>query len=71
MYPLCTCAERTAVVKAASEGHTDFEAIAVVVSSNNAAYPCGSCRQVLAEFSLDMKVYIYEGKTQKIFTHTV
>lgn len=28
-YPLCICAERTAVVKAVSEGHRDFVAIAV------------------------------------------
>ncbi len=29
VYPLCTCAERCAVVKAVSEGHTEFKAIAV------------------------------------------
>ena len=30
VYPLSLCAERTAVVKAVSEGHTQFTAIAVV-----------------------------------------
>ncbi len=48
-YPLCTCAERTAVVKAVSEGETAFVALAVVTA--NGAMPCGSCRQVLREFS--------------------
>jgi cytidine deaminase len=48
-YPLCTCAERTAVVKAVSEGEQEFEAIAVVTSSG--AMPCGACRQILREFS--------------------
>lgn len=48
-YPLCICAERTAVVKAVSEGELEFEAIAVVTATG--AMPCGACRQVLREFS--------------------
>ena len=47
-YPLTTCAERTAVVKAVSEGEREFEAIAVVTDTG--AMPCGACRQVLREF---------------------
>jgi len=47
-YSLCICAERTAVVKAVSEGEREFEAIAVVTDSG--AMPCGACRQVLREF---------------------
>jgi cytidine deaminase len=47
-YPLCMCAERTAVFKAVSEGEREFEAIAVVTFTG--ATPCGSCRQVLREF---------------------
>lgn len=48
-YPLTTCAERTAVVKAVSEGEREFEAIAVVTATG--ATPCGSCRQILREFA--------------------
>jgi cytidine deaminase len=48
-YPLTTCAERTAVTKAVSEGERGFEAIAVV--SATGATPCGACRQILREFS--------------------
>ena len=48
-YPLTICAERTAVVKAVSEGEREFEAIAVVTATG--ATPCGSCRQVLREFA--------------------
>jgi cytidine deaminase len=48
VYPLTICAERTAVVKAVSEGERSFVAIAVV--SENGGSPCGSCRQVLREF---------------------
>jgi cytidine deaminase len=47
-YPLCTCAERTAVTKAISEGEREFQAIAVVTATG--ATPCGACRQILREF---------------------
>jgi cytidine deaminase len=47
-YPLTSCAERTALVKAVSEGEREFEAIAVVTDTG--AMPCGACRQVLREF---------------------
>lgn len=47
-YPLTTCAERTAVSKAVSEGEREFEAIAVVTATG--ASPCGACRQILREF---------------------
>ena len=49
------CAERTACVKAVSEGHRKFKAIAITSSSGTAS-PCGICRQFLSEFSIDMDV---------------
>jgi len=55
-YPTTICAERVAVFKAVSEGERLFTAIAVVTS--NGGSPCGSCRQVLAEFGLDTRVLI-------------
>ncbi len=56
VYPLCTCAERTAVVKAVSEGESEFVALAVV--TRNGGTPCGSCRQTLREFGEDIVVLI-------------
>jgi cytidine deaminase len=50
------CAERTAVFKAVTEGERSFTAVAVVTS--NGGTPCGSCRQVLAEFCEDMAVIL-------------
>lgn len=44
------CAERTACVKAISEGYTDFLRIAIYAESEGYCMPCGSCRQFLAEF---------------------
>lgn len=55
-YPDGICAERVAIFKAVSEGERKFVAIAVVTS--NGGTPCGSCRQVMAEFGLDMQVLI-------------
>ncbi len=54
------CAERTAALKAVSEGDREFVTIAVAGSINNLV-PCGMCRQFLAEFCTDMKV-IYEDE---------
>ncbi len=52
VYPVTMCAERSAVFKAVSEGEQTFKAIAVVTRDGGS--PCGSCRQVLAEFGLDI-----------------
>ena len=50
------CAERTAFVKAVSEGVREFEAIAIV-SSEGTAWPCGICRQFMQEFcDADFKI---------------
>jgi len=44
------CAERTALVKAVSEGTRSFTALAVVTDVAEALSPCGMCRQVIREF---------------------
>ncbi len=48
-YPLCNCAERTALFKAYSEGDQNYKAIAIVADSPQPVSPCGACRQVMAE----------------------
>ena len=50
-YGSTICAERTAAVKAVSEGHRKFVRIAIWGQSEDYCYPCGACRQFLAEFS--------------------
>ncbi|MGE5221861.1 MAG: cytidine deaminase [Omnitrophica WOR_2 bacterium] len=55
-YPSSICAERVAVYKAVSEGEREFVAMAIV--TNNGGSPCGSCRQVLAEFGLETTVIL-------------
>lgn len=57
-YSATNCAERTAIFKAVSEGELEFEAIAINADTEQLTYPCGVCRQVMVEFSRDLKLYI-------------
>lgn len=58
-YGLTMCAERTAVYAAITAGRRDFVAMAVVADGDSMPYPCGACRQVLAEFCREeFSVYI-------------
>jgi cytidine deaminase len=59
-YPLTLCAERTAVVKAVSEGEREF--LAIAVATEDGGSPCGACRQVLAEFGLDLLVLMINAQ---------
>ncbi|MBC8100711.1 MAG: cytidine deaminase [Armatimonadetes bacterium] len=55
-YPVGLCAERTALVKAVSEGRRSFAAL--VVATKNGGSPCGMCRQMLYEFAPDLRVIV-------------
>ena len=63
------CAERIAIYKAVSEGEKEFEVMAVVTP--NGGTPCGGCRQVMAEFSLDTVVLVADGKGRLVKETTV
>jgi cytidine deaminase len=60
-FGLTNCAERTAVFKAVSEGARSFDVIAV--AANQTPWPCGACRQVLAEFSPDIRILLCHDGT--------
>ncbi|NTW05778.1 MAG: cytidine deaminase [Peptococcaceae bacterium] len=68
-FSLTCCAERVAIFKAISEGEKEFKALVLVSDSEDFCTPCGACRQVMAEFALDMPVYmgnnrgLYQVKT--------
>lgn len=64
-YGATICAERVAFTKAISEGEKEFEAIAIVSSSGDYTYPCGICRQFMAEFGIDLKLIFSNGKGTK------
>lgn len=57
-YGLSICAERTAVFKMVSAGVRKI--LAVAVCTENGGSPCGACRQVLAEFSADIPVFLLD-----------
>ncbi|KAI9251431.1 cytidine deaminase, partial [Phascolomyces articulosus] len=49
-YGAAICAERTAYVKALSEGHKNFKALVVTTDQTEHVSPCGICRQFISEF---------------------
>ena len=61
-YGLTICAERTAAVKAVSEGQRKFKRIVIASRGEDYCYPCGACRQVLREFGPEMEVICLNGK---------
>ena len=61
-YGSCICAERTALVKAGSEGRRDgFVKLAVVGRGEDYCWPCGACRQMLYEFAPELTVLVARG----------
>ena len=64
------CAERTAFVKAVSEGDMEFEKIAIA-SSGGEAWPCGICRQFMKEFCDEDFVIITGNDADSIRTYTL
>lgn len=59
-YGATICAERVAIFKAVSEGEKEFEKIYLYVEDKKGKHPitppCGICRQVMSEFSMNMEV---------------
>jgi cytidine deaminase len=68
-YPTTMCAERVAIYKAISEGEREFDVLAVVTP--NGGSPCGSCRQVMAEFGLETIILIGDGEGRLLQQTTV
>ena len=61
------CAERTALFSAITAGKRDFEAIVIASNLNGkAVFPCGICRQVLADFNPKMRVILVNSDTKQI-----
>lgn len=70
-YTPTNCAERTAFFKAVSEGELEFAAIAITGDADDYVYPCGVCRQVMAEFCdpEDFQIVLVKNEAeQKVFS---
>lgn len=59
---LTVCAERVATFAAVSAGERVLTKITIVSDAPGWCYPCGACRQVLAEFGPGLKVILVNGK---------
>lgn len=61
-YGSTICAERTALVKAVSEGHrNDWIMLAVAGGGSDYCWPCGACRQMLYEFCPELTILAARG----------
>jgi cytidine deaminase len=66
-YGLTCCAERVALFKALTDGANNFVAAAVVARCGGGPMPCGACRQLLAEYAPDARVFVADsGDLEKI-----
>jgi cytidine deaminase len=64
-YGLTCCAERIALFKALTDGKKKFIAVAVVARCGGGPMPCGACRQLLAEYAPDAKVFVADSNDLK------
>lgn len=55
-YPVGMCAEQAALGSAVTDGARAFRRLALAVSGQSPASPCGRCRQALAEFGTALEV---------------
>lgn len=65
---LSFCAERAALINALVEGEKKFKALAIVSGNKDYCFPCGACRQMLAEFAPDIEIYLAADKGIKKFS---
>ncbi len=67
-YGLTICAERSALGAAVAAGARQLKRIVVVTEVDPPASPCGACRQLLAEFGLDLEVIAVGPKSERHWT---
>jgi len=65
-YGLTCCAERVALFNALTSGKRNFVAVAVVARAEGGPMPCGACRQLLAEYASDAKVFVADSRRLKV-----
>jgi len=65
-YGLTCCAERVALFNALTSGKRQFIAVAVVARATGGPMPCGACRQLLAEYASEAKVFVADSRRLKV-----
>jgi cytidine deaminase len=66
-YGLTCCAERVALFRALTGGWRNFTALAVVARAPAGPMPCGACRQLLAEYAPNARVFVADSDDLKSF----
>jgi len=67
-YGLTCCAERVAAFQAVARGLGGWQAMAVVAQGEELPYPCGACRQVLAELAPTLTIVVANEKERAVTT---
>src|SRR5882762_1680286 len=65
-YGLTCCAERVALFNALTSGKTQFVAMAIVARLPGGPMPCGACRQLLAEYASNARIWVADSRALKI-----
>ena len=60
-YGATICAERVALTSAIAQGKRQF--LALAVATGNGSFPCGLCRQVMAELGPDLLIDSFDALT--------
>ena len=72
-YPSSNCGEATAMQTAVAAGVRKIDTVAVAcidAADVGGAYPCGRCRQIMAEFNVDT-IIVAGGEGSEIMEHTL
>lgn len=67
-YSATVCAERTAIGSAVVDGECNPIAMVVLTDADHPIAPCGTCRQVLAEFCDDIPILLIDGGGRRRLT---
>ena len=68
-YPTTLCAERVAIFSAISSGYRNFKWLSV--ATEDGAYPCGSCRQIIAEYLGDAPIFVINSRTMYLLKTSI
>ena len=65
-FPAGMCAERVALFDAVKNGDTELESLVIYAEGDNFPFPCGICRQVVSEFTRDIKIIIAKSEDEYV-----
>ena len=70
-FPLGQCAEATAIGNMVTQGQNRIEHIVIASPNDEFCFPCGGCRQKIAEFAPDETPVTMVSQTGQVFETTI